>query len=67
MRSVLEIITYAFANGFDATFMVRHDLERMMKKLVPLKLIKDSESIFKVIVKSSVTTEKFDVLHTHRP
>lgn len=43
--------TYYFADGFDVAFMVRHYLEKMTHELVPLTMLTDSESLFKVILK----------------
>lgn len=38
--------------------MVRNDIENMAGRRVPLTILTDSESLLKLIVKSSVTTEK---------
>lgn len=56
MCSALGGETYAFAYVFDAAFMLRSDLEKMVVERVPLTILTDSESFFKVIFKCSVTT-----------
>lgn len=58
VRTVLGGETYAFADCFDMTFMIRYDMERATNVKIPLTILTDSESLFKVIVKSSTTTEK---------
>ena len=58
VRSVLGGEMYAFADAFDAAFSIRHDLQRLLKKDVRLTLLTDSMSLFKVIVNSTITTEK---------
>lgn len=58
VRSVLGGETYAFADGFDAAYMLRYDLERMLMRRIPMTMLTDSESLFRVIIKASVTTEK---------
>lgn len=37
--------------------MLRYYIEKMVGRRVPLTMLTDSESLFKLIVKSSVTTE----------
>lgn len=46
-----------FVDSFDATYAIHHNMEKMIQKNIPLNVVKDSDSIFKVIVKSSRTTE----------
>ena len=58
VRSILGGETYAFADGFDFAYLMRHDLQRMLKRKIPLTMITDSEQLFKVIIKSTTTTEK---------
>lgn len=38
--------------------MIRHDLEDMFKKRIPITVLTDSDSLFRIIIKDSVTTEK---------
>lgn len=40
-RSVLGAETYAFADAFDQAYMLKHDLERIMKQNVSLQMITD--------------------------
>ena len=58
VRSVLGGETYAFADAFDVAFNIRYDLKRLLNKEVKLIMLTDSMSLFKVIVNSTVTTEK---------
>ena len=58
VRSVLAGETYAFVDGFDMAYTLRHDLRNIISKDIPLTLVTDSESLFKVIVKSTTTTER---------
>lgn len=60
MLSVLSGATYAFANRFDAAYSIKHDLQVTMNYHIPLTVLTDSnsKSFFKIIVKSTVTTEK---------
>lgn len=48
----------AFIDGFDASFILLHDLQAMTGTLIPITILNDSESPFKVIFNSSITTEK---------
>lgn len=43
---------------FDFSFLLRHDLEAMVKNKLPLIILTDSESLFKIIVKATTTTEQ---------
>lgn len=56
VRSVLDGKTYAFVYGFDSVFMLRHDVEKMVGFKFPLTMLTDSESLFRIIVRSSITT-----------
>lgn len=57
MRSVLGGETHAFVDSFDAAYDIMHDLEAMLGKSVTLSMVTDSDSLFKVILQSSTTTE----------
>lgn len=56
--SVLGGETYAFADAFEFELLLSRDLENMMNLVLPLTLLTDSESLFKVVVNASMTTEK---------
>lgn len=58
VRSVLVGETYAFADAFDAAFIIRDDLEETTKMQIPLTMITDAESLFKVIFEASKRIEK---------
>lgn len=68
LRSVLGRETYAFADGFDQAYVIRHDLSKMLRKKLPLTILTDSKSLFQFITSSlTVTSEKrlmVDVLET---
>ena len=49
---------YAFADAFDYSYTMKHDLENILRKTIPLKMLTDSKSIFDVITKPSTTTKK---------
>lgn len=42
----------------DCTYMIKHDLEEMFGKLIPLKMRTDSKQMFEVVTKSSSTSER---------
>ena len=58
VRSVLGGETHAFADGFDTSYLMCHDLSTVMGKKMELTMVTDSMSLFKVIVNASTTTEK---------
>lgn len=57
-RSVLGSEIMAFADAFDMAFVLKHDIEAMIKKTLPIVMITDSLSLFDVITRASSTTEK---------
>lgn len=46
------------AEYFDATYIVTNDLEHMLTVKIPITLLTDSESLFKIIVSFTTTTTK---------
>lgn len=56
--SVLAGEIYAFSDLFDAVYVIKHDQQVIFNHHISLAILKDLESLFKVIVKSNVTTEK---------
>eukprot|EP00171_Calliarthron_tuberculosum_P004827 IDg4827t1 len=58
VRSIMAAETYAFTNAFDQTFVLKHDMEKMLHKTIPLKMFTDSKQLFDVITKASYPTEK---------
>jgi hypothetical protein len=57
-RWVLGSETTAFADGFDATYSLKHDLQTILKRSVDILKYTDSLSLFDVIKMSSTTAEK---------
>lgn len=57
-RSVLGAEVYAFAEGFDNAYMIRHDLKQLLQRPIPLSMFTNSKSLFDVLVKNSYTTER---------
>ena len=58
VRSVMGGELYAFSDGFDYAYLMKHDLEDIFGRRVPLMMLTDSEALFRVVVRSSTTTEK---------
>lgn len=52
-RSVNRSEVYAFAQGFDFTFYVNHDLERFLHYHIQLKMITDFQGLFVLITEAS--------------
>jgi Reverse transcriptase (RNA-dependent DNA polymerase) len=57
-RSSMAAETMAFANTFDAAFAIKHDLESMIGKFIPLLILTDSRPLFDVLICAKYTTEK---------
>lgn len=57
VRSVLGGEVHAFADAYDATFTIRNDLKRLLKRDSKLTVLTDSMSLFKVVINSSTMTE----------
>ena len=57
-RSVLGSEIYAFADGFDFAFCLKTDLEKILKKRIPLQMYTDSKFLFDVITTASSLREK---------
>ena len=49
---------FALADGFDRAFMIRHDLENIYCKKIPLYVLTDSKQVFDTITKASKTMER---------
>ena len=57
-RSVLGSEVLALADAFDMAYALKHDIQALLSKEIPLVLITDSLSLFDVISKSTITAEK---------
>eukprot|EP00170_Pyropia_yezoensis_P000956 contig_4436_g959 len=49
---------YAFANAFDEAFVIKHDLERIYKRHIPLIMLTDAQQLFDVFTRASHLTGK---------
>lgn len=58
MLSLFGVKTYALPDVFDAWCVFTYDIEKLLGRLVPIKMITHSESPFNVIIKSSEKSEK---------
>jgi hypothetical protein len=57
-RSSTASETLAFADVFDAVFVIKHDLERMLGRNVPVLMLIDAESLFNTLTRERYTVEK---------
>ena len=58
VKSIMAVEVYAFADAFDAAFIVKNDFERIYDQHLPLVMLTDSKQTFDVITRASHTTEK---------
>ena len=58
VRSILGREVYAFAEEFDCAFLLKHDLEPLYRKKIPIQMRTDSKQMFDVITKASSTSER---------
>lgn len=64
VRSVLSGEKYEFADCFDATYTIKHDIQVILNRNIPPTTLSNSEKLFKIIVKSTVTTERRPMIDT---
>jgi hypothetical protein len=57
-RSVLGGEVMAFADAFDMSIIIRHDLANILNRKLPISILTDSLSLFDVISKSTITAER---------
>jgi len=58
VRSIMAGEVFAFSAAFDHAFVIQHDLRRILKHPIGLKMFTDSKQLFDVITRASHTTEK---------
>ena len=46
------------ADACDAAIVIQHDMEKMLKRKFKIKLLTDSETVFKVVIRNASTTER---------
>ena len=56
-RSILAGELIAFAESFDRYFVFKNDLEDMLNEKVPICMYADSQSLFDVVCKGSMTAD----------
>lgn len=57
-RSSMAAETLAFVDSFDNAVLIKHDLQRMLSKDIPILMLTDSEPLFRVLTRSRYTTER---------
>jgi hypothetical protein len=57
-HSAMEAEIYAFAEAFDAAFVMKHSLEKLLMRQIRLQFLTDSKQLFDAISHSSQTKEK---------
>ena len=57
-RSTMAAETFAFADAFDAAFSLKHNLERLLGRHIPLVMLKDSQALVDVLTRAKYTTDK---------
>ena len=57
-RSVLGSETMTFADAFDMAYAMKNDLHNMTSLDIPIVMLTDSLSLFDVITKAKITSEK---------
>jgi hypothetical protein len=50
--------TLAFAQGFESAFLIRHDLENLLGKTIPLIILTDSNALFDILTRNKSSTER---------
>ena len=50
--------TLAFVDGFDNAYLIRHDLERMLGRDIPLLMLTDCKLLFDALTRARYTTER---------
>jgi hypothetical protein len=57
-HSAMAAETCAFAEAFDAAFVLKHSLEKLLKRPIRLQMLTDSKQLFDAISHSTQTKEK---------
>lgn len=50
--------TLAFTEAFDCAYLLKHDLQAILKRDLPLLMLTDSQQLFDVLTRSRYTSEK---------
>ena len=57
-RSSAAAETLAFAHTFDNAYLIKHDLQTILHKKIPILMLTDSKILFYVLTRSLYTSEK---------
>ena len=57
-KSVLAAELFAMVDGFDLSYVIRHSLEKILKRQVALSVYTDSHSLYGLCISLSQTTER---------
>ncbi len=57
-RSALASKCHTFADAFDYSYLMKYDLEQLLDQRIPIQMCTDSKSLFDVIVRASMTSER---------
>lgn len=57
-RTALRGSTYALADCFEAVYILKYDFESLLNYNLSINILTDSESLSKIMVKYTTTTEK---------
>lgn len=55
--------TYAFDESFDIAYSIAHDMQKLLRQTVQITILTDSESMFRLLLKSSTTPEKILIIN----
>ena len=56
--SVLGAETFALADACDAAIVLQHELKGILKRTLKIRILTDSDTLFKVVIRNAATTEK---------
>ena len=57
-RSALASECHALADTFDCSYLLEYDIEQLLQPRAPIQMFTDSKSLFDVIVRTSITSER---------
>lgn len=63
VHSIMGGYIYAFADGFDRAFIIRHDLKIIFRRKIPIMMLTGSNQMFNVITKASTCSERLLMIY----